>query len=449
MRRLFGDTPGNPNVSNWDVSSVERMGNMFKDATNANPDCRNWNVINLNDAGDMFDSSALSVENLTACYENWSQLNLRQNVSFSAGTTKYNASGQEGRDILVNTYNWTITDGSQVYQPFIIEVDTSKTGVSNADQFQFTGAVGDYDVVAKQNDIVVATFNDLSNQETITFANGAGTYTLEVNAKEVDGFTGMRFNNSGDKEKITKNLQWGIFNDTRQQLFYGCSNLTEIGSDVNWLNSITNGFQMFTNCSITSLPSGMTLANLNKGFQMFGDCNLTSLPSEMTLAILTDGFQMFSNCSITSLPSEMILANLNNGTRMFKDNSLTDLPSGMTLANLTDGERMFGDCNLTSLPSEMTLANLTNGDGMFSNCSITSLPSGMTLANLTNGDSMFINNTINTARYSTLLVDMEDLNSNANVPFNGGDSQYNTSGETARNLLIANQNWIITDGGLA
>jgi len=114
MRNLFGDTPGNPNVSNWDVSSVERMGNMFKDATNANPDCRNWNVINLNDAGDMFDSSALSVENLTLIYQNWSQLNLQQNVSFGAGNTKYNASGQAGRDILVNTYNWTITDGGLV-----------------------------------------------------------------------------------------------------------------------------------------------------------------------------------------------------------------------------------------------------------------------------------------------------------------------------------------------
>jgi surface protein len=114
MRRLFGDTPGNPNVSNWDVSSVKKTGNMFKDATNANPDCRNWNVINLNDAGDMFEGSALSVENLTSIYENWSQLNLQQNVAFSAGNTKYNASGQAGRDILVNTYNWLITDGGQV-----------------------------------------------------------------------------------------------------------------------------------------------------------------------------------------------------------------------------------------------------------------------------------------------------------------------------------------------
>jgi len=379
---------------------------------------------------------------------------------------------------------------------FIIEVDTTKAGTPS-DQFQFTGAVGDYDVVAKQNDIIVQTFNDLSGEETITFANGAGTYVLEVNAKEVDGFTGMRFNNGGDKEKITKNLQWGIFNDTRQELFLGCSNLTEIGSDVNWLNNITNGDELFRECSLVSLPETLTLANLTNGFQMFRNCNLTSLPSEMTLANLSNGDQMFRNCNLTSLPSEMTLANLTSGERMFPNCNLTSLPSEMTLANLTSGERMFQDCNLTSLPSEMTLANLTNGSLMFFNCNLTSLPSEMTLANLTNGslmfyncdltslpsemtlanltngrlmfyncnltslpsemtlanltngERMFINNTINTARYSTLLVDMEDLNSNANVPFNGGDSQYNTSGETARNLLIANQNWTFTDAGPA
>jgi len=380
---------------------------------------------------------------------------------------------------------------------FIIEVKTDNAGTSNNNQFEFTGAVGNYDVIAKQNDIVVATFDNLSGAETITFANGAGTYILEVKAKEVDGFTGMRFNNSGDKEKITKNLQWGIFNDTRQQLFYGCLNLTEIGSDVNWLNSITNGDIMFFNCSITSLPSEMTLANLTNGDRMFQDCNLTSLPSEMTLANLTNGDRMFfncnltslssemtlanltngplmffncnltslpsemtlanltngdrmfTNCDLTSLPSEMTLANLTNGPLMFQNCSITSLPSEMTLANLTNGPLMFQNCNLTSLPSEMTLANLTNGDRMFFHCNLTSLPSEMTLANLTNGDRMFENNTIITSRYSTLLVDMENFNSNTNVSFHGGNSKYNAAGETARNLLIANQNWTFTDAGPA
>ena len=127
-----------PDVSNWDTSNITTLQDMFHEAEDANPDVRNWDVSNVTnmiltffrtsfdrdisnwdvsnvtDMNNMLKNSNLSVENLTACYENWSQLSLQQNVSFGAGNTKYNASGQAGRDILVNTYNWTITDGGQV-----------------------------------------------------------------------------------------------------------------------------------------------------------------------------------------------------------------------------------------------------------------------------------------------------------------------------------------------
>ena len=307
---------------------------------------------------------------------------------------------------------------------FIIEVKTDEFGISNNDQFQFTGAEGDYDVVAKQGGIIVQTFNNLANEETLTFSNGAGTYTLEVNAKEVDGFTGMRFNDSGDKEKITKNLQWGVFNDTRQQLFFGCSNLTEIGSDVNWLNSITNGTQIFSGCSLTSLPNTLTLNSLENGSAMFNGNSLTSLPPLMTLN------------------------NLQTGSFMFLSNSLTSLNNVITLENVVDTISMFRDNVITLLPETLTLNNLEDGNSMFSVNLLTDLPAAVTLPNLENGTNFLNANTINTARYSTLLEDMENGNSNTNVPFNGGLSKYNTNGETARDLLIANQNWSFTDGGL-
>jgi surface protein len=104
----------NPDVSNWDVSSVTSMVQMFFNTSSANPDVSNWDVSSVTSMSVMFRDSNISEENLTACYENWSQLSLQQNVSFSAGSTKYNASGQVGRDILVNTYNWIIEDGGQV-----------------------------------------------------------------------------------------------------------------------------------------------------------------------------------------------------------------------------------------------------------------------------------------------------------------------------------------------
>jgi hypothetical protein len=265
---------------------------------------------------------------------------------------------------------------ASAFSPFIIEVDTSKAGVTNNNQFQFTGALGDYDVVAKQGGSVVQTFTNLSNQQNITFSNGSGVYVLEVTAKSTNGFTGLQFTNFGDKLKLLKINQWGVFNDIRQGLFFGCSNLTQIGVDNNWLNSITDGNFIFRDCGITSLPNTLTLNNLIKG-------NI-----------------LFFNNSLTSLPSGMTLNNLKNGSRTFRNNPLTSLPSGMTLENLN------------------------------------------------NGYQMFLGVTLSTARYSQLLEDMQNLNSNSNVSFNGGNSKYNTTGETARDLLTNDQSWTFTDGGL-
>jgi len=258
---------------------------------------------------------------------------------------------------------------------FIIEVDTTKAGTSNNDQFQFTGAEGDYDVIAKQNNIVVATFNDLSGQQTITLPS-SGVYFLEVSAKEVNGFTGVKFNNSGDKLKLSKINQWGIFNESRTGLFFNCNNLTEIASDNDWLNSITDGTGNFVGCNLTSLPDTLTLANL------------------------VNGASMFNGCNISELPSGMVLNNLENAELMFRFNSLSDLPSGLTFPNLTNGRLILQG------------------------------------------------STLNTVRYSQLLIDMEAGNINIDVLFHAGNSKYNTDGETARNLLITNQNWAFTDGGL-
>jgi hypothetical protein len=62
----------------------------------------------------MMENANLSTANLDGCYINWSQLSLQSNVLFHAGTTRFTSAAQAGRDSLVNTYNWTITDGGPV-----------------------------------------------------------------------------------------------------------------------------------------------------------------------------------------------------------------------------------------------------------------------------------------------------------------------------------------------
>jgi len=269
-----------------------------------------------------------------------------------------------------------LSGGGVFNNAFIIEVKTDNAGTSNDNQFQFTGAVGDYDVVAKQNGVVIETFNDLSGQETITLPS-SGVYVLEVTPKEVSPFTGVRFNDGGDVQKLMKINQWGLFSDTRDRLFYGAENLTTLPVNNDYLNVIETISNTFRECPNLILSESITFEEVITGTNAF----------------------LFSNLS--SLPSQMNLPNLDSCLNMLRGCNLTDLPVGMTLPNIRDATNFLRDC------------------------------------------------TINTARYSQLLVDMEAGNSNNNVSFHGGGSKYNAAGKTARNLLIANQNWTFTDGGEA
>jgi hypothetical protein len=134
--------------------------------------------------------------------------------------------------------------------PFIIEVDSSKAG-SASDAFEFTGALGDYDVVAKQGGSVVQTFNNLSDEETITFSGGSGVYVLEVTPKATDGFKQILCNNGGDKLKIIDVKQWGtVIWSTFYASFFGCSNMEVNASDAPDLSVCTSLQRMFRGCDL-------------------------------------------------------------------------------------------------------------------------------------------------------------------------------------------------------
>ena len=216
------------------------------------------------------------------------------------------------------------------------------------------------------------------------------------------------------------------------------------------LSGLTSGGSLFRDNLITELPPEMTLSGLIDGGSLFNGNLLSSLPSGMTLDNLVSAVSLFSGCDISSLPSGMTLPVLGDGYWMFSNTLLTSLPDGITLSLLVRGERMFYASQLLSLPSGMTLSLVTETDYMFWGCSITSALS-LNLASLTNGNGMFGASCIlNTNDYSNLLVRTEANNINTGVVFQGGSSKYNTSGETARDLLTSRSpGWTISDGGLA
>lgn len=146
MANLFDSkTTFNSNISNWDVSSVTTMQLMFNGATSFNQPINNWRVINVVNMSNMFNGAnafqqplnlwellsltngaqfmgptagvgAITYNLLDALYNGWAanEGNLESNVTISFGNSTFTAAGLAAKNILVNTKNWTITDGGQV-----------------------------------------------------------------------------------------------------------------------------------------------------------------------------------------------------------------------------------------------------------------------------------------------------------------------------------------------
>lgn len=106
-----GASSFNQPLDNWDVSSVTSTSSMFKGASAFDQDLGSWNVSSVTDMTDMFLNGQLSKANYDSLLAAWANLTLQSGVDFHAGSSVYSVSTYEDKKSIIDTYNWTITDG--------------------------------------------------------------------------------------------------------------------------------------------------------------------------------------------------------------------------------------------------------------------------------------------------------------------------------------------------
>jgi surface protein len=366
-----------------------------------------------------------------------------------------------------------------VFNPFIIEVDTTESGVSNSDQFEFTGALGGYDVVAKQNGTQVATFNDLSGEQTITLPS-SGIYVLEITPKFTNGFNRIQFNNRGDKLKITDIKQWSnIVWSTFERAFLGCENMLVTATDVPNLSSVTDMRYMFAIATSAnpdvSLWDVSNVTNMQGMFEGTSSANLDVL--NWDVSNVTNMQSMFQNTSSANPDvSNWDVSNVTSMNRMFRQassanpdvsnwdvSSVTNMSfmfrqassanpdvSNWDVSSVTDMRRMFFRASSANPDtSNWDVSGVTDTYAMFYAASSANPDtSNWDVSSVTNMQSMFRYSNLSVENLTACYENWSQLNLQQNVSFSAGSTKYNASGQEGRDILVNTYNWTIEDGGL-
>lgn len=120
MSSMFsGCSDFNRDIGSWDVSAVMDMSSMFWECVAFDQDLGDWDVSSVTDMEYMIYGNivpfnnvpTLSTVNYNSLLNGWSKLSLQNDVVFHAGLSRYSIGAETFRQTLVNTYNWTITDG--------------------------------------------------------------------------------------------------------------------------------------------------------------------------------------------------------------------------------------------------------------------------------------------------------------------------------------------------
>jgi len=255
---------------------------------------------------------------------------------------------------------------------------------------------------------------------------------------------------------------WNVSNVTfMNSMFVGTSFNQDIG---NWnVSSVTSMTLMFADNPVFNqnisfkagqgVPFGdawnvSSVTQMNSMFQDTGSFNGDI--SNWQVNSVTSMFSMFNRSSVFNIDISTwnVSAVMNMGL-MFSESVFDQDIGGWDVSSVTDMRAMFREASSFNQDiGTWDVSSVTDMTSMFRSATSFDQDLGSwEVTALLEAISMFTNVTLSTENYDSLLIGWNTRILNSNVIFSGGNSMY-CAGEMARENMIDNDLWTITDGGL-
>lgn len=286
--------------------------------------------------------------------------------------------------------------------------------------------------------------------KTHTYAS-ADTYEISITGT----LKGFSFNNEGDIAKVYDLKEFGILDlGDEGGCFHGCSNLTVSAVDNLVLSSGASLENLFAGCSsLTTISSinSWDVSGINNMEGTFWGSAFNQDISGWDVSNVTSMLAMFSsNTYFNQDISGWNVSNVTNMTNMFLSGVFNQDISGWDVSNVTNMTGMFLlNLSFNQDISGWDVSSVTTMNFMFAwgstfdqNIGPWNITSMVSMAN------MFASHTLSTSNYNAILIGWEAQAVLNNVTFDGGNSEYDEGpASVARQALIDDHNWTITDGG--
>ena len=381
--------------------------------------------------------------------------------------------GGAGEDITSFISTWaTTTSSEKVTIPFV------SSGTIN---FTIDWGDGGSDAVTAWND-------NLGGGAIDHTYLSADTYTITM----AGTISGLKFNNGGDKTKIKTITQWGTFNISVDDTFWGCNALNVTATDAPTISS-TSLAMVFNGCTaLTSIGGDWDVSSVTNVTYLFANCtNFNQDIGNWDVSAVELMYTMFQEASsfnqdisgwdvgaVTSMKSMFWGAtDFNNG-----EAALTETGNNWDMTEVKNCENMFRNAESFNADiSDWTVSSVENMKRMFqdtipfnqdigswnvssvitmygmfaNNANFNQDISSWTVAQVEDFTSFLANNTeMSTANYNKFMYRLDSTSSQSSVSFDGGNATHDGStggvdGTTAINNLVTNHSWTIidSDGG--